>query len=1215
MQVSPAAVETPASVYVFPTSYAQQRLWFLNQLVPQNPFYNVDVAVRLEAPLDVAGLQYAIDEVVRRHEILRTTFREVDGQPYQVVAERLHVPVRTVELTSAADKDAASAQLVSAQAQQPFDLRSGPLLRVLLVRLSDCDQIFFLSLHHIVSDGWSMQVLFRELNELYSAYVCGTAPQLPELAIQYADFAVWQREWLKGERYDEQLRFWKTKLRDLPTLRIPTDRPRLTVQSYRGATLHFELPPELHRRVRALNAREGVTTFITMLAAFNAMLHRYTDQDTIVVGAPIANRTRAELEPLIGFFVNTLVLRTELCGDISFGELIQRGREVALEAYAHQDLPFEKLVEELAPERDMGRNPLFQVSFQVFSHEDRAASEPEVSYGRPFQVEKGTANIDLAVDISESDRSLDLRIEYSSDLFDEDTVVRLANHYGTLLAAALDRPECRLSQLPLMEPDEIRRIAVDWNRTQVQLGAPACIHQLFEEQAARTPERTAAVIGSESLTYREINERANATARRLQREGIRCGDAVGVCLEQSLDLPVAFLAAWKIGAGVLALPPGYPQRRLAQMIEDSRCSMVLVHSHTARTLPQLRNVLLDAERHPEAPAVAVDPSAVAYTIYTSGSTGRPKGVVVTHGAAANYLKWMQHAFALDGNDCVLQKYSYAFDMAVWEMFGPLSAGARIVCVEHARQADAAWHVELMRTHGVTMVDTVPALLQAWLDHPGFGACTALRRVIVGGERFDVTLMHRFFEVSSAELFNFYGPTETTMSCTWWQCRPGWDGDSVPIGKPLGNTRCYVFDRYGNLAPIGVVGELYIGGAGLARGYQNDDDLTAKKFVTWASPLGGSERLYRTGDRVKLLSDGNLDFIERTDEQVKLRGFRVELGEIEAALKQHARVKDCALLVVDEIPDGSDLLEPALAASTQAALEELARLTDAEVEFLLEQETSEQARRRAVLRKYPEFEVFLRLKKDEFIRPPSDSQRNWTLQRSVDEFVEDLRSLDRLASGFVAGSPRAAIDGDFGQAQAHYDGRQLVIEGQQVMQDWERPLMQAMAQIVTESHGDVLELGFGIGISATYIQEAGVRSHTIVECNAEVVEEFERWRARYPDRDIRLVQGRWQDVVDRLGTFDGIFFDTYPTSETEFTETVLNSITFAEHFIPRASRLCRPGGVFTYYTNEIDSFSRRHQRLVLRHFGSITLSVVAPLYPPPDCNYWWAHSMVAVKATK
>jgi amino acid adenylation domain-containing protein len=1222
---SPATLgETAQPIYVFPTSYAQQRLWFLNQLVPDNPFYNVDVAVRLETPLDSGGVEYAINQVVCRHEVLRTTFREVDGQPYQVIAERLHIPVQRVNLTSLppAEREAAAPRLVSKEAQRPFDLRNGPLLRVLLADLGDHDQIFLLSLHHIVSDGWSMQVLFRELSELYSAYLSGQPARLPELTVQYADFAVWQREWLNGERYEQQLGYWKRKLNDLPILRLPADRPRPTVQNYRGATLHFTIPPAVHRNVRALNTGEGVTTFITMLASFNALLHRYTDQDDIVVGAPIANRTRAELEPLIGFFVNTLVLRTDASGNITFRELVRRVREVAIEAYAHQDLPFEKLVEELAPERDMGRNPLFQVSFQVFSHEDARSesSASDVSSARPFQVEKGTASIDLALDVSESQQSLELRVEYSSDLYNEETIVRLAEHFQTLLAAAVERPDVRVSELPLMSPDEIHRIAVEWNRTEVELPGPDCVHQLFERQAVRTPELPAVLIGGGSITYRGLNERANGTARRLRREGVRPGDMVGVCLQQSHDLPLAFLAVWKAGATVLPLHPSLPRRRLMQMAEESGCTTVLAHSRTASVLPDLHCLSVDAARaDTENIALAVDSAAIAYIIYTSGSTGRPKGVAVAHKAAAHYLKWMQRELPLDQSDCVFQKYSYAFDIALWEMFGPLSAGARIVCADEGRQADAPWHVELIRSHGVTVVDLVPGLLQAWLEEPEFRECTSLRRVIVGGETLSPALMQRFFQVSSADLLNLYGPTETTMSSTWWRCHPDWQGAAIPIGRPIGNTRAYAFDRFRNLVPIGVVGELLLGGAGLARGYWNDDQLTAAKFITWRNPLGAQERLYRTGDRVRLLSDGNFEFVGRMDEQVKLRGFRVELGEIETALKQHAYVQEAAVLVIDDFPNDAHTLAHVVLTNAEnqvhALVGELARLTDAEVSFLLEYETDEEERRRTVLRKHSEFEVFLRLKSDDFIRPPTDSQRNRTVQRVVDEFVDDLRHLDGLTRDSVAGSQRASIDGDFRLGQAKYDNSLPVIEGRKVMQDWERPLMRAMTGIVAESHGDVLELGFGMGISATYIQEAGVRSHTIVECNAGVVQEFERWRQRYPGRDIRLVHGRWQDVIDQLGTFDGILFDTYPISEREFTDTVLNNITFAEHFIPHAARLCRPGGVLSYYTNEIDTFSRRHQRLVLRHFRSLTLSVVEGLHPPPECNYWWAHSMVAVKALR
>jgi SAM-dependent methyltransferase len=529
--------------------------------------------------------------------------------------------------------------------------------------------------------------------------------------------------------------------------------------------------------------------------------------------------------------------------------------------------------------------------------------------------------------------------------------------------------------------------------------------------------------------------------------------------------------------------------------------------------------------------------------------------------------------------------------------------------------DPAYLAGLIHHHQVTILDAVPSMLEQLLATPRLAGGSNLRLVFCGGEPVTPELQQRFHERMHADLVNAYGPTETTITSTFYRCTPGADRRSVPIGRPIHNTRALVLDPDLELVPPGTPGELFIGGDGVARGYLNHPELDRERFVADPFADSGGGRLYRTGDRVRHLTDGSLEFLGRADHQVKIRGFRVELGEVEVRLKRHPGVVDAVVVVAGDAP-GQGVRELARkAAEAGKVLEEIESLTEEEAGIFLDFETATRNGDGGMIRKSKQYDLLLRIQDPDFVRPPDERQRSWILERALDELTADLKQMDETARRFVAGSERRRIGGEWTRGEAAYDSSQLVIEGQQVMQDWERPLMKAMAEIVAESHGDVLEVGFGMGISATHIQDLGVKSHTIIECNDGVIAEFERWRARYPERDIRLVRGKWQDVTDQLPVFDGVFFDTYPLSEEEFRETVIGSVTFAANFVPVAARLLRPGGVLTYYTNEIDSFSRRHQRLVLEHFQSITLGVVKPLSPPPDCNYWWADSMVTVKAVK
>ncbi|HEX2081437.1 MAG TPA: amino acid adenylation domain-containing protein [Longimicrobium sp.] len=900
----------------YPLSFAQQRLWFLDRVAPGSTFYNVPLAIRLRAPLDVPVLARALNEIVRRHEALRTTFRSVDGRPWQCVAPALHLPLPEVDLgaLSGPAREEEALRLATEEARRPFDLARGPLLRTTVLRLGPEEFVFLLTMHHIVSDGWSMQVFARELRALYAAFLLGEPSPLPPLPIQYADFAVWQRQWLQGTVLEEQLAFWTRQLAGVPVLHLPTDHARPAIPTFGGAHHLFRLPAELTAALRALTQREGATLFMVMLTAFKALLLRYSAQTDVVVGSPIANRTRAELEGLIGFFVNMLVLRTDLSGDPTFREALKRVRRVALDAYDHQDLPFERLVEELHPERDLSFSPIFQVSFQLFAAPERVDAEaaPRPA-GDVLGVQRGTAGIDLALDISESEEGIAAQFEYSTELFEAATIERMAAHFQVLLEGVAAEPEQRLSRLPLLTDAERRRLLVEWNATAEQLPPGARLHRLFREQAARTPGAEALRSEGEALSYDELNRAANRLAHHLRTLGAGPEQPVAVCVERSPRLVVAVLAVLKAGGAYVPLDPAHPAERLAFLVRDCGARLVVTESPLAARLQECGARLLCLDRAAAAitgapdddPPDRAEPDHLACIVYTSGSTGTPKGVMVTHRALCNHMLWMQRALPLGEADRMPLKYSAAFDAAAVEMFSPLLAGACVVVARPGGERDGVYLSSLMKEERISALDLTPSLLRVLLEEGLLGGGRHLRRVVCGGEPLPPRLRDRMLaELRGVELHNAYGPTETAITATLHSCVPGEPPDTVPIGRPIRNLRAYVLDAHLAPVPVGIAGDLYLAGAGLARGYRGRPGLTAERFLPdpFAAVPGG--RLYRTGDRARRLADGSLEHLGRADAQVKLRGYRVEPAEVEAVLAHDPGVKECA--VVAQPDDAGDL---------------------------------------------------------------------------------------------------------------------------------------------------------------------------------------------------------------------------------------------------------------------------------------------------------------------
>ncbi|WP_223723683.1 non-ribosomal peptide synthase/polyketide synthase [Pseudomonas aeruginosa] len=889
-------------------SYAQQRMWFLWHLEPQSGAYNLPSAVRLNGPLDRQALERAFASLVQRHETLRTVFpRGADDSLAQAPLQRpLEVAFEDCSGLPEAEQEARLREEAQRESLQPFDLCEGPLLRVRLIRLGEERHVLLLTLHHIVSDGWSMNVLIEEFSRFYSAYATGAEPGLPALPIQYADYALWQRSWLEAGEQERQLEYWRGKLGERhPVLELPTDHPRPAVPSYRGSRYEFSIEPALAEALRGTARRQGLTLFMLLLGGFNILLQRYSGQTDLRVGVPIANRNRAEVEGLIGLFVNTQVLRSVFDGRTSVATLLAGLKDTVLGAQAHQDLPFERLVEAFKVERSLSHSPLFQV---MYNHQPLVAdiealdSVAGLSFGQ-LDWKSRTTQFDLSLDTYEKGGRLYAALTYATDLFEARTVERMARHWQNLLRGMLENPQASVDSLPMLDAEERGQLLEGWNATAAEYPLQRGVHRLFEEQVERTPTAPALAFGEERLDYAELNRRANRLAHALIERGIGADRLVGVAMERSIEMVVALMAILKAGGAYVPVDPEYPEERQAYMLEDSGVELLLSQSHLKLPLAQgVQRIDLDQadawlENHAENnPGIELNGENLAYVIYTSGSTGKPKGAGNRHSALSNRLCWMQQAYGLGVGDTVLQKTPFSFDVSVWEFFWPLMSGARLVVAAPGDHRDPAKLVALINREGVDTLHFVPSMLQAFLQDEDVASCTSLKRIVCSGEALPADAQQQVFaKLPQAGLYNLYGPTEAAIDVTHWTCME--EGkDAVPIGRPIANLACYILD--GNLepVPVGVLGELYLAGRGLARGYHQRPGLTAERFV--ASPFVAGERMYRTGDLARYRADGVIEYAGRIDHQVKLRGLRIELGEIEARLLEHPWVREAAVLAVD-----------------------------------------------------------------------------------------------------------------------------------------------------------------------------------------------------------------------------------------------------------------------------------------------------------------------------
>ncbi|MEA5617541.1 amino acid adenylation domain-containing protein [Cronbergia sp. UHCC 0137] len=907
-----------------PLSFAQQRLWFLEQLQPDSYTYNLPTAVRLKGILDIVVLERSLNTIIQRHELLRTNFKTVDGNPVVHIQPSVTLPIAAIDLQNfnLIEQDEEVHNLALKEAQTPFNLATDVLLRVKIIQLAEDENVVLFTMHHIVADGWSMEILIKELKILYTAFIANQPSPLPELEIQYVDFAIWQRKWLQGEVLETQLDYWRQQLGGiLPVLQLPADYPRGRVQTFRGAIESFSLSSKLSQDIIKLAKNAGVTPFVTLLTAYKILLHRYTGQTDIIVGTPVANRHRREIEGLIGFFVNTLVLRTSLADNPSFQDLLQQLKNTTWQAYDHQDIPFEKLVEVLQPERDLSFNPLFQVKFRLENAPTEKLELPGLTL-TPLNRTEASAKLDLSLDMYETSKGFVGAFEYNRDLFAPETINRMIGHFQTLLTAIVENPEKQISELPLLTESEKQTILIDWNQTEVEFLSHLTFQDLFTAQVEKTPDAVAVIFENQSLTYTELNQKSNQIAHYLQKKGVKPEVIVGLCVDRSPLMIIALLGILKAGGAYLPLDPNYPPERLGYMLADSQVPILLTQANLKLPTSQNYEIInLDADWEKisqcsiETPESEVTPENLAYLIYTSGSTGKPKGVLIPHIGLTNLTQHKIQVCDVHPGDCVLQFFSISFDASIPEIIMALGNGAKLCLAKSESLLPGETLLKLLQENAVTHITITPSALSllpsADLPH--------LRMILVGGEAPSPELITKWSK--GRRFINAYGPTEVTVNASMVLC--GNVHPLLPTIRPSANKQLYILDHYLQPVPIGVIGELHIGGIGLARGYLNRPDLTAERFISnpfshfnnQSSPpprlRGGARggvldvskesRLYKTGDLAYYLPDGRIRLLGRIDNQVKIRGFRIELQEVETVLCQHPAVRAGVVIVREDQP--------------------------------------------------------------------------------------------------------------------------------------------------------------------------------------------------------------------------------------------------------------------------------------------------------------------------
>ena len=921
-----------------PLSFGQEQLWFLSQ-IQDNTTYNLPLALQISGSLNISVLEQVITEIVRRHEILRTNFQQIEGKNLQVIRPEINISLQVINLEQITAKQQLQnvERLINQETDKIFNLSEDDLFQSTLYQLNQNSYILLLNMHHIISDGWSIGILLQELSTLYGAYLAGNKSPLPDLQIQYADYAIWQKEKFTSEIREKQLNYWKQQLADIPPLlELPTDKPRPPIQSFRGGIWEFSINSNLSQKIRTLTQQSDATLFMTMLAAFVILLYRCSGQDDILIGSPMAGRNRQEIQSLIGYFVNTVVLRTKLTGNPNFREILNQVRQVATDAHNYQDIPYNQVVEVLNPQRNLSYNPVFQILFDLQHSLTDKLQLPGLTL-QPFLGEHSTSKFDLSLIIEDRGTELIGAWEYSSDLFTQETISRITENFQTLLNGIVNNPETPINQLPIISAFEQQQILEKWNNTQQDYPESFCIHELLTQQVIKTPDAIAVKFGNQQLTYTQLNQKANQLANYLQNCGVTSEVLVGLYLERSLDILIAILAILKAGGAYLPLDPKYPQTRLTDILNDSQVSIILTQEklltslssplprgETPLTPYQGKIILLDtdltiiSQQNIETPISAIKPDNLAYVIYTSGSTGKPKGVMITHQNIINHATSIIDKYQINSHDRILQFTTFIFDVAAEEIFPAWLSGATLIICPQEMVTNLIEFSQFLAQESLTVVNLPTPYWQEWvleIDRKVSQIPDSLRLVITGSDQVlpeKLALWQKLVteKRQNIQWINAYGLTETTITSTVYQLPVNYQLNtthSVPIGRPIANTEIYILDQNLQPVPIGIPGELHIGGAGLARGYLNRKQLTNEKFISNPISSSKSSRLYKTGDLARYLPDGNIEFLGRIDYQVKIRGFRIELGEIEAVLAQHPLVKSSAVIVREIQPGNKQLV--------------------------------------------------------------------------------------------------------------------------------------------------------------------------------------------------------------------------------------------------------------------------------------------------------------------
>lgn len=907
-----------AQEQLHPASCTQERLWFLDRFAPGTATYTMVTTVRLTGPLSLEALQQSIHALVQRHESLRTIFKEENDRPVQIVRERMDVPVVLVDLSehSEAAANQQAMQFIERQVREPFDLAQGPLFRVHLIRLAPQEHLLLLCIHHIIGDGWSNGILCDEWCTLYNDAKAGRISNLAPLPVQFADYALWERQRLERGELDGQIEQWKQLLAGAPALlELPTDRPRPQAESHRGQRLRFQMNPALVDGLKKLARSEGGTLYMAMLSIFNILLFRHSGQSDIVVGTPVANRNRSEIEGVVGFFANTLPMRVRFEPQQNIRNIIRLVREAALSLYATSEVPFERLVQELRPARNLSHAPIFQVMFSYDSTPARHWNLDGIE-ARIIKIDTGTSKFDLMFHFEDSPQEMNGSLEFNTDLFNLDSAQRMVQHFLALASAAIETPEQPIASLPMLQPLERDQVVNQFNATQVDFGRESqqCLHTLFEAQADRTPLAVALRFEDRQVTYAQLNERADAVATLLQAAGVGPDVLVGVFMDRSIEMVVALLATLKSGGAYVPIDPSYPANRIAFMLQDSSAALLLTQPHLAQQLPMYRGQVIclnvdgivnsarpmEGARAPQSRAASDNN---CYVIYTSGSTGRPKGVAIPHRAIVNHMLWMRSEFPLTADDRVLQKTPTSFDASVWEFYAPLISGAQLVMAAPDIHRSPGELIQAVIDHRITTLQLVPTMLEAMLEQPQLHQCVSLKRVFCGGEALTSHLTRRLrAALPGVEIINLYGPTEASIDATFWRCTVSEEAlTTQPIGRPIANMQAYILSAQMQPQPIGVPGELHLSGSGLARGYLNQPSLTAERFIQNPFREQPDDRLYKTGDLARYRADGVIEYLGRVDHQVKLRGHRIELGEIETVIARQPGIAACVVVVRHDDP--------------------------------------------------------------------------------------------------------------------------------------------------------------------------------------------------------------------------------------------------------------------------------------------------------------------------